>query len=374
VYRDPAAKPRRVGVQPVASVETYRLSDLELASRLSFFIWSSIPDDQLLTLAEQRKLSDPAILDQQVKRMLADPRGIEALVDDFAAQWLNLRRVAEVVVDPERYPNYDLTLMESFKQETELFVASTLREDRSVLELLNADYTFVNEKLARHYGIPGIYGSRFRRVTLGDKNQRGGLLAQGALLSTTSYPDRTSPVLRGKFLLNNIFGLQISPPPAGVDTNLAPTKPGALPPTIRERLAQHRTNPTCASCHGVIDPLGFALENFDVIGAWRTIDEAGKPVDAVGTTMSGTNVAGLSGLRALLLERPEQFPRTVTEKLLAYALGRMVQHYDRPAIRSIVRDAAAENYSWSSLIRGIVKSPAFQMRRTVPDVRNAGGL
>ncbi len=374
VYRDPVARPRRVGVQPAASVETYRLSDLELASRLSFFIWSSIPDDQLLTLAEQRKLSDPAVLDQQVKRMLADPRAIEALVDDFAAQWLNLRRVAEVVVDPERYPNYDLTLMESFKQETELFVASTIREDRSVLELLNADYTFVNEKLARHYGMPGVYGSRFRRVTLGDTNQRGGLLAQGALLSTTSYPDRTSPVLRGKFLLNNIFGLQISPPPAGVDTNLAPAKPGALPPTIRERLAQHRTNPTCASCHGVIDPLGFALENFDVIGAWRTIDEAGKPVDAVGTTVSGTNVAGLSGLRALLLERPEQFPRTVTEKLLAYALGRMVQHYDRPAIRSIVRDAAAENYNWSSLIRGIVKSPAFQMRRTVPDVRNAGGL
>jgi mono/diheme cytochrome c family protein len=374
VYRDPAARPRRVGVQPAASVETYRLSDLELASRLSFFIWSSIPDDQLLTLAEQRRLSDPAVLDQQVKRMLADPRAIEALVDDFAAQWLNLRRVAEVVVDPERYPNYDLTLMDSFKQETELFVASTIREDRSVLELLNADYTFVNEKLARHYGMPGVYGSRFRRVTVADKNQRGGLLAQGALLSTTSYPDRTSPVLRGKFLLNNIFGLQIAPPPEGVDTNLAPTKPGALPPTIRERLAQHRTNPTCASCHGVIDPLGFALENFDVIGGWRTIDEAGKPVDAVGTTMSGTNVAGLSGLRALLLERPEQFPRTVTEKLLAYALGRMVQHYDRPAIRSIVRDAAAENYSWSSLIRGIVKSPAFQMRRTVPDVRNAGGL
>jgi mono/diheme cytochrome c family protein len=358
VYRDPQAS-----AKPAAGVQPYRLSDLELASRLSFFLWSSIPDDQLLTLAEQRKLSDRAVLEQQVKRMLADPRSTTALVDDFAAQWLNLRRVEEVVVDPERYPNYDLSLMEGFKKETELFVASTLREDRSVLELLNADYTFVNERLARHYGIPGVYGSRFRRVALTNKDQRGGLLAQGALLSTTSYPDRTSPVLRGKFLLNNIFGLQTPPPPPGVDTNLAPTKPGAPPPTIRQRLAEHRTNPSCSSCHGVIDPLGFALENFDVIGGWRTIDEAGKPVDAAGTTMNGTNIEGLSGLRALLLARRDQFPRTVTEKLLAFALGRMVEHYDRPAIRSIVRDAAAQDYRWSSLIMGIVKSPAFQMRR-----------
>ena len=349
--------------------EPYRLSDLELASRLSFFLWSSIPDDQLLTLAEQRKLSDSAVLELQVKRMLADPRASEALVNDFASQWLNLRRVAEVVVDPERYPNYDLTLMAAFRRETELFVGSTLREDRSVLELLNADYTFVNEKLARHYGIPGIYGSRFRRVSVPDRSQRGGLLAQGALLATTSYPDRTSPVLRGKFLLNNIFGLQTTPPPAGVDTNLAPPKPGGAPQTIRERLAEHRTNPTCASCHSVIDPLGFALENFDVIGGWRSVDEAGKPVDAAGTTMSGAEVQGLNGLRALLLERREQFPRTVTEKLLAYALGRRVEHYDRPAVRTIVRDAEAQNYPWSALILGIVKSPAFQMRqRHVPDI------
>ena len=225
VYRDPEPRSQAQSPQP-CSPEPYRLSDLELASRLSFFLWSSIPDDQLLNLAEQRKLSDSTVLAQQVKRMLADPRATEALVNDFAAQWLNLRRVAEVVVDPERYPNYDLTLMDAFKRETELFVGSTLRDDRSVLELLDADYTFVNEKLARHYGIPGVYGSRFRRVTLPDKNQRGGLLAQGALLSTTSYPDRTSPVLRGKFLLNNIFGLQTTPPPAGVDTNLAPVKAG----------------------------------------------------------------------------------------------------------------------------------------------------
>ena len=359
VYRDP--KP---STQPSAlSLQPYRLSDLELASRLSFFLWSSIPDDQLLTLAEQRRLSDPGELERQVRRMLADPRSTDALVGDFAAQWLNLRRVAEVVVDPERYPNYDLTLMAAFTRETELFVGSTLREDRSVLELLNADYTFVNEKLARHYGIPGIYGSRFRRVALPDTERRGGLLAQGALLSTTSYPDRTSPVLRGKFLLNNIFGLQTTPPPPGVDTNLAPVKPGGAPQTIRARLAEHRTNPTCSSCHGVIDPLGFALENFDVIGGWRSVDETGAPVDAAGTTLAGVHVEGLRGLRALLLERPEQFPRTVTEKLLAYALGRRVEYYDRPAIRAIVRGAAPGNFRWSALILGIVKSPAFQMRR-----------
>jgi len=360
VYRDPKTS---------ASSQPYQLSDLELASRLSFFLWSSIPDDQLLTLAEQRKLRTPAVLEQQVKRMLADPRATDALVDDFAAQWLNLRRVDEVVVDPERYPNYDLTLMEAFKRETELFVASTLHEDRSVLELLNADYTFLNEKLARHYGIPGVYGSRFRRVALPDTNQRGGLLAQGALLSTTSYPDRTSPVLRGKFLLNNVFGLQTTPPPPGVNTDLTPPKPGTVPLTIRERLAEHRSNPSCAGCHAVIDPLGFALENFDVIGGWRNIDEAGKPVDAAGTTMSGTHIEGLSGLRGLLLERREQFPRTLTEKLMGYALGRRVEYYDRPAVRRIVRDAEAQNFRWSALILGIVKSPAFQMRRThVPDI------
>jgi hypothetical protein len=355
VYRDP--KRSDAGPQP------YRLSDIELASRLSFFLWSSIPDDQLLSLAEKGKLSDPKVLEQQVTRLLADPRSSEALVSDFAAQWLNLRRVGEVVVDPERYPNYDLTLMAAFKRETEMFVATTLKEDRSVLELLDADYTFVNEKLARHYGIPGIYGSRFRRVTVPDKSRRGGLLAQGALLSTTSYPDRTSPVLRGKFLLNNIFGLQTPPPPPGVDTNLAPEKTGEAHQTIRERLAEHRTNPTCSSCHSVIDPLGFALENFDVIGGWRTTDEAGKPVDAKGTTMGGANIEGLHGLRAFLMERREQFPRTVTEKLLAYALGRKVEHYDRPSIRRIVREAEARDFRWSALIMGIVRSPAFQMRR-----------
>jgi hypothetical protein len=292
--------------------------------------------------------------------MLADPRAAEALVDNFAAQWLNLRRVEDVVVDPERYPNYDESLLQAFKRETELFVASTLREDRSVADLLNADYTFVNERLARHYGIPGIYGSRFRRVTLPNREQRGGLLAEGAFLATTSYPDRTSPVLRGKWLLNNIFGLPVPPPPPGVDTNLE-NKPGARSATMRERLALHRQNPSCSSCHSAIDPLGFALENFDVIGGWRTEDELGKPIDASGATASGANLEGLSGLRAVLLAQPEQFPRTVTEKLLAYAIGRRLDYSDRPAVRQIVRGAAADDYRWSALILGIVESPTFLM-------------
>jgi hypothetical protein len=348
VHRDPAT--------PVKAAD--RLSDLEVASRLSFFLWSSIPDDRLLTLAERGQLTNPPVLEKEVRRMLADPRATDALVNNFAAQWLNLRRVGEVVVDPERYPNYDESLLQAFKTETEMFVASTLREDRSVDDLLDADYTFVNERLARHYGIPGIYGSRFRRVTLPDHDRRGGLLAQGALLATTSYPDRTSPVLRGKWLLNNIFGLPVPPPPPGVDTNLD-AKPGAAKLSMRERLAQHRQNPSCNSCHSVIDPLGFALENFDVIGGWRSVDESGKPVDASGATVSGAKIEGLAGLRALLLEQPEQFPRTVTEKLLSYALGRRLEYYDRPAVREIVRSAAAHDYRWSSIVLGIVESPTF---------------
>ena len=343
----------------------YRLSDLELASRLSFFLWSSIPDDHLLTLAEHKELSNPQNLEKEVRRMLADPRATDALVNNFAAQWLNLRQVEDVVVDPNKYPTYDESLLQAFRQETEMFVGSTLREDRPVQELLDADYTFVNERLARQYGIPGVYGSRFRRVTLPDHNQRGGLLAQGALLVTTSYPDRTSPVLRGKWLLNNIFGTPIPPPPPGVNATLE-TKPGTIPKSMRERLAQHRTQSTCNSCHSVIDPLGFSLENFDVIGGWRTIDEAGKPVDASGTTAGGTKIDGLSGLRAALLQDPEQFPRTVTEKLMAYALGRRLEYYDQPEVRKIVHDAAAKQYRWSSLIIGIVESPAFLMRTSQP--------
>jgi hypothetical protein len=255
-----------------------------------------------------------------------------------------------------------LSLLQGFQHETELFVESTVREDRSIIDLLNANYTFVNERLARHYGIPGVYGNRFRRVTLPNHDQRGGLLSQGALLATTSYPDRTSPVLRGKFLLDNIFGLPVPAPPPGVDTNLADNRTGGAPKSIRERLAQHRTSPSCNGCHSAIDPLGFALENFDVIGGWRTIDESGQRVDASGTTASGRKIEGLTGLRAALLDEPEQFPRTLTEKLMSYALGRRVEYYDRPAVRKIVRDAAAQNYRWSAVIVGIAKSPTFLMR------------
>ena len=352
VYRDPSKS---------NGAAAYRLSDLDLASRLSFFLWSSVPDDHLLTLAERGELTKSGSLEKEVRRMLSDPRAADALVNDFAAQWLNLRQVEDVVVDPDKYPLYDESLLQAFQKETELFIRSAIAEDRPLADLLNADYTFVNERLARHYGIPGVYGSRFRRVALPDHNQRGGLLAQGAILVTTSYPDRTSPVLRGKWLLNNIFGLPIPPPPPGVNTALE-TKPGSAPKTIRERLAQHRTNPTCNSCHSVIDPLGFTLENFDVIGGWRTTDEAGKPVDASGTTASGAKIEGLAGLRKMLLDDPEQFPRTVSEKLLAYALGRRIEYYDRPTVRKIVRDAAANQYRWSSIVLGIVQSPAFQMR------------
>jgi hypothetical protein len=352
VYHEPAGA--RGGV--------YRLDDIELASRLSFFLWSSIPDDRLIDLAARGELSKPAVFEQEVRRLAADPKAADALVHDFAAQWLNLRRLSEVVVHPDFYPNFDESLLNGFKEETELFVGSTLREDRSVLDLLRADYTFVNERVARHYGIPGIYGSRFRRVTLSNPAQRGGLLAHGSILATTSYPERTSPVLRGKYLLDNIFGLPVPPPPPGVNTTLPDTKPGAAPPTIRERLALHRNNAVCSSCHSVIDPPGFALEQFDAIGGWRTIDEAGRPVDAAGTLVNGRTIEGLTGLRAYLLEKPDRFPQTVTEKLLAYALGRRLEYYDRPAVRQIVRDAAAADFSWSSIILGIAKTPAFQMR------------
>ncbi len=357
IYRDP----------PKPTGGPYRLTDLELASRLSFFLWSSIPDDRLLTLAERGELSKPDTLEKEIRRLLTDQRAVDSLVNDFTAQWLNLRRVDESVVDPDRYPQYDLSLLQAFEKETELFVASTLREDRSVHDLLNADYTYLNERLAREYGIPGIYGSQFRRVKLPDLNERGGILAQGSLLVTTSYPDRTSPVLRGKMLLNNILGLPIPPPPPGVQP--LQTKPGVIPATMRERLAQHRTNPSCDNCHSVIDPLGFALENFDVIGGWRTKDEGGHPIDSTGTTLSGQKIEGLAGLRKLLLSDPEQFPRTLTEKLMAYALGRRVEYYDEPVVRMIVRDAAAHDYRWSSLILGIVESPEFLMR--APETKTA---
>lgn len=351
IHRDP----------PGGSKTPYKLSDIEIASRLSFFLWSTIPDDRLLDLAQRGELTKPATLEAETRRMLADPRAVDMLTKDFAEQWLNVRLIEEVVVDPDKYPTYDLSLLQGFRQETEMFVASTVRDDRPLRELLDADYTFVNERLARHYGIPNVYGTRFRRVHLPDHNRRGGLLAQGALLVTTSYPDRTSPVLRGKWLLNNIFGLPIPPPPPGVNATLE-AKPGTIIPNIRERLAQHRNEATCNSCHSVIDPLGFTLENFDVIGGWRTEDENGNPVDSTGMTTGGKKIDGLAGLRGLLLDQPDQFPKTVTEKLLGYALGRRVESYDQPAIRTIVRNAAAQDYRWSSIVTGIVKSPEFLMR------------
>ena len=348
---------------------SYRLSNLEVASRLSFFLWSSIPDDRLIRLAERSQLTKPDVLEGEVRRMLRDPRALRGLVGDFASQWLNLRRISEVVVHPDFYPSFDASLLEAFEQETTLFLEASIREDLSVLDLLRADFTFVNERLARHYGLEGVTGSRFRRITLTNPAERGGLLAHGSVLATTSYPERTSPVLRGKWLLDNILGTPAPPPPPGVDTSLATAEPGREPVSIRERLARHRRDPGCASCHSVIDPLGFALENFDAIGGWRTSDMSGAPVDAVGTTLGGTKVEGLSGLRALLVARPEQFPRTVTEKLMAYGLGRRVDHMDRPSIRAIVRGAAGADYRWSALVVGVVKSPAFLMR--AGDVRQA---
>jgi hypothetical protein len=365
ISRDPAnLKATRNG-----PVQSYPLSDMEIASRLSFFLWSSIPDERLLDLAEKGQLTKTAVIEQEVRRMLADKRATSTLALDFAAQWLNLRRVDEVVVHPEVYPSFDDSLLEAFRTETEMFVASTIDNDASVLDLIRADYTFVNERLARHYNIPGVYGSRFRRITLPDLNQRGGVLAHGSLLATTSYPDRTSPVVRGKWLLENIFGVTVPAPPPGVSTALPDPNPGTKPPTIRERLAQHRKQPVCASCHAVIDPSGFALESFDAIGGFRTIDESGQPVDATGNTVDGTPIDGLKGLRALLLNPKDRFPHTVAEKLMAYALGRRLEHFDRPTIRHIVREAEASDYKWSAIVLGIVKSPAF-LRRAAPTPAN----
>ena len=353
--RDPA------GVVPG---EPYRLSDVEVASRLSFFLWGSIPDDALLDAAEQGTLTEPAVLEAQVRRMLADPRA-RSLVDDFAMQWLHLRNLEDVTGDPVPFPDFDDNLVEAFRQETTLFLASTLRADRSVLDLLDADYTFVNERLARHYGIPGIYGSRFRRVALPDREQRGGVLGHGGLLALTSYPTRTSPVLRGKWLLDTILGAPPPSPPADVPALPERGEEGRTT-SVRERLERHRQAPACATCHASIDPPGFALEQFDGLGVWRTTDEFGNPIDATATMPNGRTVAGMAGLRALLLERPERFAGTVTEKLLSYALGRGLEHVDMPTVRAVVRDAAADDYRWSALIAGVVKSPAFLMRNAAP--------
>ena len=355
IERDPA---------DITPATAYRLSDVELASRLSFFLWSSAPDAALLAVAARGELDDPAMLEQQTRRMLADPRS-KALVDNFAGQWLYLRALQGVVPDPTAFPEFDENLRNAFQRETELFLESLLREDRSVLDVLGADYTFVNERLARHYGIRGVYGSHFRRVMLDAEQaeRRGGIFGHGSLLTVTSYPNRTSPVLRGKWVLTNILGTPPPPPPPDVP-DLPERGEGGQPATVRDRLQQHRENPACAVCHAPMDPLGLALENYDAIGRWRSTGETGRPIDASGVLPDGSAFDGPTGLRMLLLGRQDQFVGTMTEKLLAYALGRGPEYYDRPAIRAITRDAASESYRWSSIIVGIVKSTPFRMRRS----------
>jgi hypothetical protein len=337
----------------------YRISDLELASRLSFFLWSTIPDAELLNLAEHDKLHDAGVLDRQVRRMLADPRA-DTLVANFVGQWLQLRNVDTVRPDPVIFP-FDEALRRSFLTETTLFVSSIFREDRSLLDLLSADYTFVNQRLAEHYGITGVYGSQFRRVTVADANRRG-LLGQGSMLTVTSYPNRTSVVQRGKWVLETLLGNPPPPPPPDVPELKAAPHGKLL--SMREQMQEHRTNAVCAACHARMDPIGFALENYDGVGRWRS-EDAGAPIDASGTLPDGTVFEGPAGLSRLFLTKyRDDFVRTATEKLLTYAVGRGVEAYDYPAVRAVAREAARDDYRVSSWILAVVKSTPFQMRRT----------
>jgi hypothetical protein len=340
----------------------YRIDDVALASRLSFFLWSSIPDDALLNLAAQGKLKDPVVLDQQVKRMLADPKA-EALANNFAEQWLFLRNLKNAAPNLDAFPDFDDNLRQAMLQETKLFFESIQHEDRSVLDLLNADYTFVNERLAKHYGIPNIYGSQFRRVPVTDPARRG-LLGQASILTVTSYPNRTSPVQRGKWILTNILGTPPTPPPPNVP-ELKENAEGSQPKSVRERMEAHRADAVCAGCHKVMDPVGFALENFDAIGRWRVSDDGAK-IDPSGTLFNGDKVDGAAALRETLTSRPEVFVGVMTEKLLTYALGRGVEYYDMPAVRRIVHDAGARDFKFSALIAGVVKSTPFQMKLKAP--------
>jgi uncharacterized protein DUF1592/uncharacterized protein DUF1588/uncharacterized protein DUF1585/uncharacterized protein DUF1587/uncharacterized protein DUF1595/cbb3-type cytochrome c oxidase subunit III len=351
IERDPAG---------VAANTAYRLSDMELASRLSFFLWSSIPDDQLLDLAIAGKLKDPETLERQVRRMLADKRS-EAMVNNFADQWLYLRNLASTTPDPRNFPDFDDNLRQAFRRETELFFESVMREDRSLLDLLNANYTFVNERLAKHYGIPNVYGSQFRRVTFDKNDPRGGLLGQGSILAVTSYADRTSVVIRGKWILTNILGTPPPPPPPNVPPLKDQTQGKVL--SMRERMAAHRSNPACMGCHKLMDPIGFSLENYDAVGRYR-VGEGGNPIDATGNLPDGVEFKGQPGLKAALSSRPEMFVTTTTEKLLTYATGRGLEAYDQAAIRKIVRDSSKSDYRFSSLILGVVNSAPFQMRRS----------
>ncbi len=352
--RDPEAVPPKTA---------YRVSDLELATRLSFFLWSSIPDAELLDLAVQGELRRRAELERQVRRMLADPRS-SALVSNFAAQWLFLRNLPALTPDPRLFPDFDEGLREAMRLETELFVESIIREDRNVTEFLTADYTFVNERLARHYGIPHVQGSHFRRITV-PGGTRGGLLGQASILTVTAYPHRTSLVLRGKWVLENILGTPPPPPPPDVPP-LEETPGAAQALSMRERMVQHRSSPTCAACHAIMDPPGLSLEQFDAVGRWREVDASFAPIDATGGLPDGTTFDGVAGLRQALLSRPEQFISTLSEKMLTYALGRGVEYYDAPALRAIFEDAAPDDYRFSSLVLGIVNSTPFQMRRTQP--------
>ena len=345
----------------VAAKSAYRISDVELASRLSFFLWSSIPDDELLDTAIKGKLRTPGVLEHQVRRMLADERS-QTLVTNFAEQWLYLRNLASSNPDMRIFAGFDDNLRQAFRRETELFFESVMREDRSVLDLLGADYTFLNERLAKHYGIPNVYGSRFRRVELGESTHRGGLLRQGSILTVTSYGNRTSPVIRGKWILANILGLEPPPPPGDIPA-LKETTGVEKAVSMRERIAQHRANPACASCHNLMDPIGLAMENYDAVGRWRT-HESGTPIDVSGGLPDGSKFEGLAGLQKALLSRPEVFVNTMAEKLMTYSLGRGVEYYDAPAVRKVVRESREKDYRFSSMVLGIVNSTPFQMRTT----------
>jgi hypothetical protein len=358
VYRPEANRP------DAAPGAAYFVSDVELATRLSFFLWSSPPDDALLGLAAAGRLHEPDVLESEVKRMLADPRA-SALAENFAGQWLHLRNLDTVRPNTDFFPDFDNNLRQAFKRETQLFFASIVAENRSVLDLLTADYTFVDERLARHYGIPNVYGSHFRRVALGSGLEaRRGLLGKGGVLMATSHADRTAPSLRGKWVLENLLGTPPPPPPAVVPPLEAVS--AAAPRTMRERLEGHRANPACAGCHALIDPLGFAMENFDAVGAWRDLD-AGAAVDASGRLADGTPIDGVGELQAALLADPRVFAGTVVEKLMVYALGRGLQAYDMPVVRGILRDAEADDYRFESIVLGIVDSPAFRMRVKADD-------
>jgi hypothetical protein len=352
----------RPEVEPasIAAGAPYRITDTELATRLSFFFWSSLPDEALMRAARDGRLRSPNALAAQVRRMLADSRS-SAFVGNFSGQWLHLRNLKGKVPNSELFPDFDDNLRQAFQREAELFFESVIREDRNVLDLMNADYTFVNERLARHYGIPNVFGSDFRRVPLADDARRG-ILGKGAVLLVTSHPTTTSPVLRGKWVLENLVGTPPPAPPADLDTALKSDPPGSAPKTMREQMERHRTNPVCANCHQVMDPIGFALENFDLVGAWRTTDANGLPLNTADVLADGTKIDGVVALRQALVRRPDVFVQTLTEKLMVYALGRGLTADDMPEVRKVVRGAAQKGYRFSALIQGIVESVPFQMR------------